>query len=105
MDLKIYYQKIRAAEATINVPFPIIVSAETEDGGKRGVFSEVPREVGAKMIAEGTAKLASPEESDAYHAQQAQARQEVEEAAAAARMQVKFISAAELAKMQPREKD
>jgi hypothetical protein len=105
MDLKIYYQKIRAAEATIDGPFPIVVSAETEDGGKAGVFSEVARPVAAKMIAEGTAKLATPEETDAYHAHQAQARLEVEEAAAAARMQVKFISAAELAKMQPQGKE
>ena len=34
MDLKLYFQKIRETEAKITDPFPILVSKETEDGGK-----------------------------------------------------------------------
>ena len=100
MDLKLYYQKIRNEEAKITEPFPIVVSMETADGGKAGCLSEVPRSVAAKMVAESSARLAEPKEAEEYRAQQKKARLEAEAAAAAARMEVKLISAADLTKLQ-----
>ena len=43
MDLKNYFKKIRDAEASIEEPFPLIVSLETPDGGKPGAVVEVSR--------------------------------------------------------------
>ena len=42
MDVKTYYQRIRAMEATIPTPFTVVVSMATDDGGKKGVLVEVP---------------------------------------------------------------
>ena len=46
----------------------MIISRETSDGGRAGVKSEVPRDVAARMIAEGTADLAGPEEAAEFRA-------------------------------------
>jgi len=58
MDLRIYYQKIRDCEAKIPGTFAFVVSTATPDGGKAGVVTEVPRRVAAKMVVDGTARLA-----------------------------------------------
>jgi len=36
MDLTVYYQKIRATQATIADAYPVVVSLATPDGGKEG---------------------------------------------------------------------
>lgn len=61
MDLRVYYQKIRAIEAAIEEPFVTIISRETSDGGKAGVKTEVPRKLAARLIAEERAELMKPE--------------------------------------------
>jgi hypothetical protein len=63
MDLRVYYQKLRKIEAELTEPFVVIVSRATQDGGKAGVKTDVPRSVAAKMLTEERADLASPEES------------------------------------------
>lgn len=57
MDLRVYYQKIREAEAKIPGPYALVESIATPDGGKAGLITEVPRRVAAKMVVDGTAKL------------------------------------------------
>jgi len=59
MDLRGYYTRIREIEADIADPFVVVVSCATSEGGRRGVRSDVPRGVAARMIAEGRAELAS----------------------------------------------
>lgn len=105
MDLKVYYQKIRDEQARITDEFPIVVSLETPDGGKPGCCTEVPRAVAAKMITEGSVRLADAKEAEAYRDAQAKARAEAEAQAAASKMEVKFISAAELTKLQSKGKE
>jgi len=68
MDLRVYYQRIRKIEAGLKDPYAVIVSRETPDGGKRGVKTEVPRALAAKLIAEEKADLATPEESAQFRA-------------------------------------
>jgi len=58
MDLKLYYQKIRDVEAKIPGAYVEVVSLATPDGGKGGMVTEVPRRIAAKMVVDGTAKLA-----------------------------------------------
>ena len=36
MDLQVYYQKIREMEGKIAEEFPLVVSVDTQDGGKAG---------------------------------------------------------------------
>ncbi len=92
MDIKQYYRKIREIEATINEPFPLVVSLETPDGGKRGIISEVPRAVAAKLLAESRAVLATEEEKEQYRQQQVAARKAAEQAQLARTLQVAIVS-------------
>ena len=96
MDLQMYYQKIRETESKIVDEFPLMVSMETADGGKCGTRTEVPRRLGAKLLVEGLARLASKEEAKAHREALAEAKRQVDRAAAAARLQLTVLSTTEL---------
>jgi len=88
MDLRVYYQKIRKLEAEIPDPFVVIVSRETPDGGKAGIKTDVPRSLAARLIVEGRADIASPEEAAQFQAERERdlrAAEELEELAAESR--------------------
>jgi hypothetical protein len=74
MDLRGYYQKIKEIESKIADLFTVVVSLETPDGGKPGTHTEVSRTLAARMIVEGVARLATPEEKAAFHEQRASTR-------------------------------
>ena len=63
MDLFAYYEKIRAIEALIETVYAVITSRATPDGGRAGIKTELPRAAAARLIADGKADLASPEET------------------------------------------
>lgn len=96
MDLRHYYQKIRDTEAGIAGDFVVVVSKATGDGGKEGTKTEAPKRLAAKMVVDGSARLATAEEAAAYHEAQAEAVRQAEQAAAAARLQVSVISTRDL---------
>ena len=96
MDLRLFYQKIRETESGIAEEFPVVVSRETGDGGKAGTKTEVPRRLAAKMVVEGQARMATAEESAAYRESLAESRRQMEQAAAAARLQISVLSTREL---------
>jgi hypothetical protein len=96
MDLRLYYQKIRDAQAKITDPCPVIVSRETPDGGKEGTLTEVPVGIAAKMIVDGAARLATAEEARTFRQAQAEAKRFADEAEAARKIQVTIVSASEL---------
>ncbi len=99
MNLKLYFEKLRETEAEITDPFPILVSKETEDGGKAGRYTEVTRPVAAKMITENRARLATADEAKAYLEAQADARRIAEQAADAAKVQFTVVSTSDMAKL------
>jgi hypothetical protein len=99
MDLKLYYQKIRDTEAGIADAFPIVVSQQTDDGGKAGSFAEVTRAVAAKMITEGTSRLATAQEAKAYRQDRAEAKELFDQAAEVAKVQVTVVPSAELVRL------
>ena len=63
MDLRAYYDKIRTIEAVIDAVFAVVTSRATPDGGRAGVMTELPRAVAARLVADGKADLANPEEA------------------------------------------
>ena len=67
MDLRAYYKKVREIEGKFSQPFVVVVSIETPDGGKAGVFTEVATLTAAKHIAEGRARAATAEECLGFH--------------------------------------
>jgi hypothetical protein len=69
-----------------------VISLETADGGKAGVPTEVPRHVAARMIVEAQAVLASEEEKESYKNYRIAAKQAIEKAELAKRVQVTIIS-------------
>lgn len=73
MDLRGFYQKIARAKEMIPTPFAVVVSADTPDGGRAGLLSEVAREVAARLIVEGRARLASESEALNFYADRAEA--------------------------------
>jgi len=96
MDLRLYYQKIRETSSKITEAFPVVVSKESTDGGKDGILSEVTRAVAARMLVEGSARLATAGETDAFHQKHTEARRAAEQAAAAARVQLTVLTTDEL---------
>jgi hypothetical protein len=105
MDLKLYYQKIRDTECKIPDVFPLIVSQETDNGGKAGSYAEVTRAVAAKMITEGTARLATAVEAKAYREDRAEAKRIIDQAAEVAKVLVTVVPSAELARLAGAKKD
>jgi hypothetical protein len=99
MDLRVYYQKIRELEGKIENEFPIVISHETGDGGKEGARSEVPRKLAAKMLVDGTARLATAEEAKQHRDSNEEARKTAEQLAAASKLQLTVITAADLERL------
>lgn len=91
MDLKQYFRKIREVESALTETYPLVTSLATEDGGKAGIVSEVPRYEAARTIVEGRARLATEEEKQAYREQLAAALKAAEEAEAARRLQLAML--------------
>jgi hypothetical protein len=91
MDLKQYFRKIRELESSLTETYPLITSLATEDGGKAGVVSEVPRYEAARTIVEGRARLATEEEKQAYREQVAAGLKAAEEADTARRLQLAML--------------
>ena len=68
MDLRAFYRRIRQLESEIAGSHAAIVSNETPDGGVAGQISEVAKEVAARMIVEGKARLATAAEAAEHRA-------------------------------------
>jgi hypothetical protein len=96
MDLRMFYQKLRKAEEEIVDPQVVVVSDETPDGGRAGQKAEVSRSNAARLIVEGRAHLATPEESAAYRAGVQQALTEAQQRAVAEKVHVNLISDTDL---------
>ena len=99
MDLRNYYRKIREARAGIPEEWPVLVSRATPEGGRAGVLLEASREVAARMMVEGTAQLATPQQATAFREQLHRMQAEEEARRAAARIQVNVITEADARKI------
>ena len=100
MDLRLYYQKIRETQAKIADPFPVVESCETPDGGTAGRLTEVTPALAAKLIVDGTARLAKEADAAVFREAQVKAKQSADEAAAAARVQMTFLPVTEWNRIQ-----
>lgn len=95
MDLRMFYQKLRKIEQEIVDPHVVVVSNETPDGGRAGQKSEVSRNIAAKLVVEGKARLASLEEGTEYRSLIDQAIQAAEQRNLAQKIQVNVVSEAD----------
>jgi hypothetical protein len=92
MDIRVYFQKIREAERTIQDPWVVVVSLETPEGGKPGRATEVSRASAAQLIVENKVRLADADERANYYKAAEEARQAAEEAAMTGKIQVTVVS-------------
>ena len=98
MNLKAYYQKLRQTEASLTNPDVVLVSLATPNGGRAGVSTEVPRDIAAKMMVDGSARLATEAEAQQYREKCAEACRAAEQASLASRIQVTVLSEPEAKK-------
>jgi hypothetical protein len=92
MDLKRYYQELRKKEAEIDGKDIYVVSLETPDGGRAGVITQVPKKIGCKLIVEGRARLATPEEVEKFEKEEAEKRAEFLNQEFARKIQVQVVA-------------
>ncbi len=102
MDLRAYYRKVREAEAGLAGEHIVMVSLETEEGGKSGIRTEVPRSIAARLIAEGRSRVASEEETELFREANREAKARHEQEEAARRVQVMVIPSQEFKKQRER---
>ncbi|HUS05329.1 MAG TPA: hypothetical protein VMZ52_03485 [Bryobacteraceae bacterium] len=102
MDIRIYFQKVKAVEDSIDGMHAVIRSLETPDGGKAGVLTEVGRNLAARLVVDGRAVLASADEAKQFYRDAADAKAAFERIQAAKMVQVTVISEADLHKPQQR---
>lgn len=98
MNLRTYYQKIRDIERNLVDPFVVVESNDTADGGKEGLMTEVPRQLAAKMIADGRARLAGEEAVRQFHQKKADEKRTADQEAVTNKMQMMLVPTAELMK-------
>jgi hypothetical protein len=92
MDLRRYYQELRQKEAEIEGKDIYIVSLATADGGKEGVITQVPKAIGCRLIVEGKARLATPEEAERYEQEEERKRAEFVSQEFARKIQVQVVT-------------
>jgi hypothetical protein len=100
MDLRAYYRKLRETETSITEDFPIVKSLATEEGGRAGRLTEVPRVAAARMLLEGSAELATAEETRDFRAAVKQALEAEEQRRQAAQIHFTILSEADLQSLQ-----
>ena len=98
MNVKAYYQKIRDFERTLPEPFVVIVSQDTSDGGRGGLLTEVPKQLAARMITDGRARLASAEAAREFREKTGLAKRSAEELFSAKKSQVTLEPTVEMRK-------
>ncbi len=98
MNLRTYYQKIRNIDQALVEPFVVLESNETADGGKEGLLTEVPRQLAAKMIADGRARLAAEQAVREFHEKKAEAKRTADHETITNKMQMMLVPTAELTK-------
>lgn len=91
MDMRVYYRKIHEIEAGLAEPV-VVISLETQDGGKAGVPTEVARRNAAKLIVDGKGRLASEEEARWFQAAQAEAKRAADQLEAGRHLQVTLVT-------------
>jgi hypothetical protein len=88
MDVRSYYRKVKDTEAGLKGNEVVLVSLETPEGGKENVRTEAPRNVAARLIAEGRARVATAAEATEFRDGLRAARQKHEREEAARRVQI-----------------
>lgn len=91
MDLRQYYKKLHELEAGMSDAHVLVVSEETDDGGKPGVVTEVARRNACKLMVEGRAKLADAKQIEEFRIGEALEREAFQGAKTASKMRFQVV--------------
>ena len=89
-----FYRESREHAESIKEDFPLLISKNTRNGGKAGVFSEVSREEAGRRLASNSHRLATPEETAKHRSETSDARLAAETSDAAQKMRLAIIQQA-----------
>lgn len=101
MDMKTYYQRIRAAEAELGGVDVMVTSLATSDGGREGVVNLVRSEIAARLLVDKKVRLATEDEVDEYQRAAEEMRRQAELEKTAQQIQVVVIPSEELSAAKP----
>jgi hypothetical protein len=76
MNVKAYFQKLRAAEQELPGDHVVVVSLRTADGAREGRVMELNRSLAAKMIVDRRVRLATENEIAEFRMQEAKEQEE-----------------------------
>jgi len=92
VDLTVFYRKVRQLETEIAGDHAVVVSNDTPDGGVSGRTANVPKAIAARLVVEGKARLATPEESERHHTETAHAIEAGRKRELLGRAQIRLLS-------------
>ncbi|MBC7926556.1 MAG: hypothetical protein H7039_12945 [Bryobacteraceae bacterium] len=92
MDIRTYFYKVHETERTLASLFVVVISNETQDGGKAGHAVEVARDVAAHMIVDGRARVATEAEAEEFRQEQSRNTARAEEVRAASSLKVTILT-------------
>ena len=101
MDLRAYYKAIRDAETGLNGDHFVVVSLATAEGGKAGVMTQASRANAARLMTEGRARIATPEEAETFHKSNRAGKDKHDREEAARRIQVMVIQPSDVERQDP----
>src|ERR1039457_2158582 len=87
---------MRTIEATIPGDHAVVVSLETQDGGREGRLTEVAREVAAKLLVQGKVRLANEDEAAQFKAAGQAAKKAADEQVLRDRLQLSALHEADV---------
>jgi hypothetical protein len=96
MDMKTYYQRIRAAEAELEGVDVMVTSLATPDGGREGVVNLLRREIAARLLVDKKVRLATEDEVEGYERAAEEMRRQAEMEKTAQQIQVVVMPSEEL---------
>ena len=100
MDLRGYYRKLREIERGLPDEYVVVRSLATADGGIAGRLTEVARGVAARMVTDGMAETAGPDEVQAFRKELAEQKKREDQKRAATQIQFAVLSEADLRSLQ-----
>jgi hypothetical protein len=96
MNLRKYYEQVKTIRESIPEEFAYVTSLATANGGKAGVVTQVDRDLAARMIADGVARLSQAEEVKAYEAENEQGRNVAREEQLRNRLRIALVNEPEI---------
>lgn len=96
MNLRKYYEQVKTIRDGIPEAFVCVTSLATANGGRAGLVTQVDRELAARMIADGVARLSTAEETASYESENERGRTAAREEQLRNRLRITLVNEPEI---------